>query len=79
MFAGNFTGRTQTLPLAIYTALESNLDAARALSVVLVMVAFGLLLLLHARAPSGSGGRAVAGPGATPTAAPGAAPGARET
>lgn len=52
MFAGNFTGRTQTLPLAIYTALESNLDAAKALSLVLVLVAFGLLLLLRVRAPS---------------------------
>ena len=54
MFAGNFTGRTQTLPLAIYTALESNLDAAKALSLVLVMVAFGLLLLLRARDPVGA-------------------------
>jgi molybdate transport system permease protein len=56
MFAGNFSGRTQTLPLAIYTALESNLDAAKALSLVLVLVAFGLLLLLRVRAPA-------AGPG----------------
>jgi molybdate transport system permease protein len=55
MFAGNFTGRTQTLPLAIYTALESNLDAAKALSLLLVLVAFGLLLLLHARAPARAG------------------------
>jgi molybdate transport system permease protein len=52
MFAGNFTGRTQTLPLAIYTALESNLAAAKALSLVLVVVAFGLLLLLRARDPA---------------------------
>lgn len=66
MFAGNFTGRTQTLPLAIYTALESNLDAAKALSVVLVLVAFGLLLLLRARTSAG----AVAGPGAGPAARP---------
>lgn len=55
MFAGNFTGRTQTLPLAIYTALESNIDAAKALSLVLVLVAFGLLLLLRARDPVGPG------------------------
>lgn len=51
MFAGNFTGRTQTLPLAIYTALESNLDAAKALSLILVIVAFGLLLIVRARQP----------------------------
>ena len=43
MFAGNMSGRTQTLPLAIYTALESDLRAAQALSIVLVTVAFGLL------------------------------------
>jgi molybdate transport system permease protein len=75
MFAGNFTGRTQTLPLAIYIALESNLDAAKALSVVLVMVAFGLLLLLHARGGAG----AAAAPGAAPGASPGARHGATET
>jgi molybdate transport system permease protein len=47
MFAGNLTGRTQTLPLAIYTALESDLRAARALSLLLVVFAFGLLLILR--------------------------------
>jgi molybdate transport system permease protein len=44
MFAGNLTGRTQTLPLAIYTALETDLQTAQSLSVVLVAVAFGLLV-----------------------------------
>jgi molybdate transport system permease protein len=47
MFAGNLTGRTQTLPLAIYTALESDLRAAQALSILLVVVAFALLLALR--------------------------------
>jgi len=47
MFAGNFEGRTQTLPLAIYTALEIDLRAAQALSVVLVVVAFGLLIFVR--------------------------------
>lgn len=47
MFAGNFTGKTQTLPLAIYTALESDLRAAQALSLVLVMVAFAVLLFVR--------------------------------
>lgn len=47
MFAGNLEGRTQTLPLAIYTALEVDLRAAQALSVVLVVVAFGLLLFVR--------------------------------
>jgi len=47
MFAGNLPGVTQTLPLAIYTALESDLEAARALSVVLVVVAAGVLAVLR--------------------------------
>ena len=50
MFAGNLPGRTQTLPLAIYTALESDLDAARSLSIVLVVVALGLLIALRGTA-----------------------------
>lgn len=56
MFAGNLTGKTQTLPLAIYTALESDLRAAQALSLVLVVVAFVLLAVVHvghARLPAG--------------------------
>jgi molybdate transport system permease protein len=47
MFAGNLQGRTQTLPLAIYTALEVDLRAAQALSVVLVIVAFALLMFVR--------------------------------
>lgn len=47
MFAGNLEGRTQTLPLAIYTALESDLRAAQALSIVLVIVALVLLLFVR--------------------------------
>jgi len=43
MFAGNLEGVTQTMPLAIYSALETELAAARALSIVLVAVAFILL------------------------------------
>jgi molybdate transport system permease protein len=44
MFAGNLIGKTQTLPLAIYTAFESDLRAAQALSLLLVVVA-GLVLV----------------------------------
>jgi molybdate transport system permease protein len=53
MFAGNLAGRTQTLPLAVYEAMESDLRAAQALSIVLVLVAMALLTLL--RRPSGHG------------------------
>lgn len=45
MFAGNLEGETQTLPLAIYTALESDFRLAHGLSLALVGVAFGVLLL----------------------------------
>jgi molybdate transport system permease protein len=48
MFAGNLGGRTQTLPLAIYTALESDLRTAQSLSIVLVVVAFALLVGIRA-------------------------------
>jgi molybdate transport system permease protein len=50
MFAGNMSGRTQTLPLAIYTALESDLHAAQSLSILLVVVAFALLVAVRAGA-----------------------------
>jgi molybdate transport system permease protein len=58
MFAGSLSGRTQTLPLAIYAALESDLRAARALSLVLVVIAFVLLFAVEsARRASGPGER----------------------
>ena len=47
MFAGNMMGTTQTLPLAIYTALESDIRAAQALSLLLALFAFALLLALR--------------------------------
>ena len=55
MFAGNLTGRTQTLPLTIYTALESDLQTAQSLSIILVAVAFALLVAIRARRPAMSG------------------------
>ena len=46
MFAGNLTGRTQTMPLAIMTTMESSLGAALALAVLmLAMSALALALL----------------------------------
>lgn len=46
MFAGNFPGRTQTMPLAILSALERDLSGALALAVVLALLSFALLGLL---------------------------------
>ncbi|HZQ06375.1 MAG TPA: ABC transporter permease [Anaerolineae bacterium] len=53
MFAGNFPGRTQTMPLAIYSGLESNLDSALALSLILVSVSFGILFTVRKVSPKG--------------------------
>jgi molybdate transport system permease protein len=51
MFAGNLTGSTQTLPLAIYAALESDVRTAQALSIVLVAVALALLVFVRMLVP----------------------------
>jgi len=48
-FAGNFPGRTQTMPLAVYLALESDPDAAVALSLVLLVVSIAVLAGLRGR------------------------------
>ncbi|MCA9531229.1 MAG: molybdate ABC transporter permease subunit [Myxococcales bacterium] len=48
LFAGNLPGRTQTMPLAIYTALESDIRAALAISLVLAAVGVALLFVLRA-------------------------------
>jgi len=47
LFAGNLPGVTQTLPLAIYTALDSGIDVAVAMAALLLFAAFGLLLLIR--------------------------------
>jgi len=47
LFAGNLAGVTQTMPLAIYTALESDVRAALALSLVLAGLSALTLLLLR--------------------------------
>ncbi|MGI8587798.1 MAG: ABC transporter permease [Chloroflexia bacterium] len=44
LFAGNFPGRTQTMPLAIYIALESDTNAAIVLAAILVLISFTVLL-----------------------------------
>ena len=46
-FAGNLQGRTQTLPLAVFVALESDRDTAIALSLVMVVVSLAVLISLR--------------------------------
>ena len=48
-FAGNLRGRTQTLPLAVYEQLQTDQDAAFALSMLLIAVAFAVILTLRGR------------------------------
>jgi molybdate transport system permease protein len=46
IFAGNFVGRTQTMPLAIYQGFEQELNVALTLSVILLTVSFGVLFVV---------------------------------
>ena len=48
-FAGSLPGRTRTLPLAVYTALESDRGAAVALSLLMAAVSLAVLILLRDR------------------------------
>ncbi len=48
-FAGSFPGRTETLPLSVYAALESDPGAALVLSLLLVAVSFVVLVSLRDR------------------------------
>jgi molybdate transport system permease protein len=48
-FAGNFPGRTQTMPLAVYLALESDAQAAIVLSLILLAVSVTILTVLRDR------------------------------
>lgn len=46
-FAGNLPRVTQTMPLAVYIALQSDLEAAVVLSAILLVFSFSLLLALR--------------------------------
>ena len=48
-FAGNLQGRTQTLPLAVFVALESDRDTAVALSLIMVVISLAVLIVLRER------------------------------
>ena len=57
MFAGNLPGTTQTLPLAIYSAMERDMSEARAVSVLLLGVAVVVLFSVRALGRWSSHGR----------------------
>ncbi|MDQ3553957.1 MAG: ABC transporter permease [Chloroflexota bacterium] len=44
MFAGNITGRTQTLPLVVYSEFQVSVDSSVAAAAVLVLAALGILV-----------------------------------
>lgn len=48
-FAGNFPGRTQTMPLAVYLAMETDPQSAVVLSIVLLAVSIVVLASLRDR------------------------------
>ena len=48
-FAGNLPGRTQTLPLAVFVALERDRDVAVALSLLMMVVSLSVLVALRDR------------------------------
>jgi molybdate transport system permease protein len=52
-FAGSYPGTTRTLPIEIYLELQTNPDAAIALSLVLIAVSVGVLAVLRERWLSG--------------------------
>ncbi|MGH9097011.1 MAG: molybdate ABC transporter permease subunit, partial [Acidimicrobiales bacterium] len=48
-FAGDIQGRTQTLPLAVYLALQENQHVAVALSLALLAISIVVLVSLRGR------------------------------
>ena len=48
-FAGNLQGRTQTLPLAVFVALESDRDTAVAISLIMIVVSLAVIVALRDR------------------------------
>jgi molybdate transport system permease protein len=48
IFAGNYPGRTQTMPLAVYIGFEIDLNQALTLGVILLILSFSLLLTVRA-------------------------------
>jgi len=47
LFAGNIEGQTQTLPLVVYSAFQTSLDASIAAASILVMAAAGVLVAVR--------------------------------
>jgi molybdate transport system permease protein len=61
IFAGNYPGRTQTMPLAIYLGFETSLGQAIVLSTLLLVVSLAVLLVTRALLDRGGGESTCAG------------------
>jgi molybdate transport system permease protein len=46
MVSGNLPGVTQTMPLAIYSAMQGNFDVAITISILLVLISFGIMAVI---------------------------------
>ena len=57
LFAGSFQGTTQTLPLAVYSLFDANLDQAIAIGVLLIIVSAAILLTAKLLASSWTSSR----------------------
>jgi molybdate transport system permease protein len=56
LFAGNIEGRTQTLPLLVYSEFQEGIDSAIAAATILVLAALGVLIAVRLmRWPAGAG------------------------
>ncbi len=55
-FAGNFPGATRTLPIATYLALETNVDDALLISMLMVILSLVILVALRGRWVGAIGG-----------------------
>ncbi len=87
-FAGNLPGTTQTLPLQVYLLMQDQPEAATSVSLLLLVIAMGVLIALRGRWTGGTADRTARSrtrrpeePAGEPAAAPAAepAPVARES
>ncbi len=53
MFAGNLPGVTQTMPLAIYSAMQGDFDTAISISIILVIISFAVMAAVRVIARRG--------------------------
>ncbi len=53
MFAGNLPGVTQTMPLAIYSAMQGDFDTAISISILLVIISFAIMAAVRVIARRG--------------------------